>query len=175
MAIIRLIVTLKILPCKRAIMWRSQHQSLLCCVYMLCRWREAVRDQTICCSGDAGVFCRGKVSSWGSLGVVLLLWYVGPTVWDWGRISPTCRAKIYGVRGLQGNPGGLSGAYGVYDVGTYMYMKSCVLSRPRFRAWFVSREVRWGSTPMCHSRGCGLLSQVSCYEHYNVTVYLWVS
>ena len=28
---------------------------------------------------------------------------------------------------------------------------------------------------MCRSRGCGLLSQVSCYEHYNVTVYLWVS
>ena len=49
---------------------------------------------------------------------------VGPTVGDWGRISPICGAKIYGVRGLQGNPGGLSGAYGVYDVGTYMYMKS---------------------------------------------------
>ena len=28
---------------------------------------------------------------------------------------------------------------------------------------------------MCRSRDCGLLSQVSCYEHYNVTVYLWLS
>ena len=46
--------------------------------------------KTICCSGDAGSFCQGKVSSWGSLGVVLLTWYVGPTVGGWSRISPTC-------------------------------------------------------------------------------------
>ena len=39
---------------------------------------------------------------------------------DWGRISPSCGAKIYDVRGLQGNPGGLCGGYGVYDVCTYM-------------------------------------------------------
>ena len=26
---------------------------------------------------------------------------------------------------------------------------------------------------MCRSRDCSLLSQVSCYEHYNVTVYSW--
>ena len=56
-----------------------------------------------------------------------------------------------------------------------MYIKSCVLLRPRFHAWFLSCEVRWGSTPICFSRGCGLLSQVSCYEHYNVTVHLWIS
>ena len=45
MAIIRLIVTLNILLYKRAMMWRSQHQSLLCSVYRLYRWKEAVRDQ----------------------------------------------------------------------------------------------------------------------------------
>ena len=28
---------------------------------------------------------------------------------------------------------------------------------------------------MCRSRGCGLLSQVSCYEHYTVAVCFWVS
>jgi len=40
-----LIVTLKILLRKRAMMWRSQHQSLLCSVYRLYSWKEAVRDQ----------------------------------------------------------------------------------------------------------------------------------
>jgi len=38
-------LTLKILLCKRAMMWRSQHQSLLCSVYKLYRWKEAVTDQ----------------------------------------------------------------------------------------------------------------------------------
>ena len=39
--------------------------------------------KTICCTGDAGGFCRGEVSSWSSLGVVLLtdmwvpLWVAG--------------------------------------------------------------------------------------------------
>jgi len=37
MAIIRLTVTLKIPLRKRAMMWRSQHQSLLCSVYRLYR------------------------------------------------------------------------------------------------------------------------------------------
>ena len=34
--------------------------------------------KTICCTGDAGGFCRGEVSSWGSLRVVLLtdMWVV---------------------------------------------------------------------------------------------------
>ena len=67
-------------------MWRSQHQSLLCTVYRLYRWKEAVRNQNYMLLW----WRRGKVSSWGSLGVVLLLWYVGPTVGDWGSISPIC-------------------------------------------------------------------------------------
>ena len=32
--------------CNRAMMWRSQHQSLLCSVYMLYRWKEALRVKT---------------------------------------------------------------------------------------------------------------------------------
>ena len=96
MAIIRLIVTLKILLCKRAMMWRPQNQSLLCNVYRLYRWKEAVRDQNYMLLWWSRGLLPGKVSSWVSLCVVLLLWYVGPTVGEWGRISPTCGAKIYG-------------------------------------------------------------------------------
>ena len=51
---------------------------------------------------------------------------------------------------------------GQYDICTYMCVESCVLSRPRFRAGFCLVEVRRGegSTYVCRSRGCGLLSQV---------------
>jgi hypothetical protein len=47
------------------------------------RWREGERNQNYMLLW----WRRGKVSSWGSLGVVLLPWYMGPPV---GRISPTC-------------------------------------------------------------------------------------
>jgi len=30
---------------RNSMMWRSQHQSLLCSVYRLYSWKEAVRDQ----------------------------------------------------------------------------------------------------------------------------------
>ena len=40
----------------------------------------------------------------------------------------------------------------VTGVGSVLHVWSpCVLSHPRFRIWSVSRVVRWGSTPVCHS------------------------
>ena len=53
-------------------------------------WKEGVRNQNYMLLW----WRRGKISSWGSPGVVLLPWYVGPTVGDWGRISPNCGANV---------------------------------------------------------------------------------
>ena len=64
------------------------------------------------------------------------------------------------------DPGGLCGGYGLYDVGTYMFTESCVLSCPRFRAGFYL--VRWdeGSTYVCRSRGLYLVVLLTTFNVY---------
>jgi hypothetical protein len=73
-----LTISLKFPLCKWAMMWRSQYQSLLCTVYMLLGKEGGKETETICHSGVAGVFCRGKVSSCVALFSYLVMWGEGP-------------------------------------------------------------------------------------------------
>ena len=70
-------------------MWRSQHQSLLWGVYRFYRWREVNGNKLYHVLVTPGLLL-GVKSRQGSLGVVFLTWYAGPTVGGWGRFSPTC-------------------------------------------------------------------------------------
>jgi len=76
-------------------MWRSEHQSLFTqCLLAMGGKKERIKNY-IYLSGDAEVSFRWcNISSWGICGVAILPWYVGPSVGDWGRISPACGAKI---------------------------------------------------------------------------------
>ena len=81
-----------------------------------------------------------QVPSWGSLGVVLLLWYVGPTVGGWGRISPTCGAKNMSCKRSIGGSRWL-----VWRLwGNMIFVLKCVWSRVCYRVPDSAVCISWG-------------------------------